>query len=85
MAGGEGRNGSVMNVTGGLSQGSLYYDSSSHIGGSGGGAYCSAGGNGHKGSPGDDGNYPGGGGAGGNGTYASGAGADGLVIIEEFA
>lgn len=83
-AGGIGSGGNILNITGGISQGGLYYGSDAFIGGAGGSAFSSTGGNGHFGSSGDDGGFPGSGGAGGNGNYSSGKGANGLVYLEEF-
>lgn len=83
-AGSIGSGGNILNITGGISQGGLYYGSDAFIGGAGGSAFSSTGGNGHFGSSGDDGGFPGSGGAGGNGNYSSGKGANGLVYLEEF-
>lgn len=85
-AGGVGTNGNIMNFSGQLGQGGA----STSLGGTGGASYGSYGGLGHSASAGDDGGFPGGGGAGGSkpGTstyFASGKGANGYVIIEEYA
>lgn len=83
-AGGTGSGGNIINITGGVSQGGLYYGQDKFIGGAGGSAFSSTGGNGHFGSAGDTGGFPGSGGAGGNGNNASGSGAGGFAYIEEF-
>lgn len=83
---GAGTNGNIINFTGQLGQGAT----ASSIGGTGGASFGSYGGLGHTSSAGDDGGFPGGGGAGGSKPgaslfFASGRGANGYVIIEEYA
>ncbi|MGQ6548305.1 glycine-rich domain-containing protein [Serratia sp. IR-2025] len=85
IPGGSATGGNVINVTGQGGQGGV-----AGLGGTGGGAYCSFGGLPHNSSNGDNGGFPGGGGAGGTKEsssryFSSGAGADGYVIVTEYA
>lgn len=79
-AGGKGTGGNLINFTANAAQGSL----TTGVAGSGGASYASSTAAPHISVPGDDGSFPGGGGAGGNGSQASGKGASGFIIIEEY-
>lgn len=89
--GGIATGGNIFNVSGQTGQGGRYASSlSSIIGGTGGSAFGAYSALPHSSIPGDTGGYPGGGGAVGcfvssSTSYASGAGASGRVIIEEYA
>jgi len=89
--GGVATGGTVFNVSGQTGQGGRYVSSlTSIIGGTGGSAFGAYSALPHSSIPGDTGGYPGGGGAVGcfvssSTSYASGAGASGRVIIEEYA
>jgi phage-related tail fiber protein len=78
--GGQAVGGNIINTNGQAGQGSV----SDNIAGTGGAAFCSFGGLPHSSTKGDDGGFPGGGGAGGNKIYSSGSGADGYVIVVEY-
>ncbi|CAI1595134.1 glycine-rich domain-containing protein [Serratia fonticola] len=80
IPGGTAVGGSVMNIRGQGVQGSI----SAGLGGVGGASFSSYGGLPHTSVAGDDGGFPGGGGAGGSNVTASGRGANGYVIIEEY-
>lgn len=54
------------------------------VAGLGGASFSSSTASPHTTIKGDDGSFPGGGGAGGNNAYASGKGAPGYVVIEEY-
>ena len=79
-AGGVGSGGNIMNFTANPSQGTL----TQGIAGLGGASFSSSTAAPHTTIKGEDGSFPGGGGAGGNNTYASGRGASGYVVIEEY-
>lgn len=81
VPGGMAAGGSVINIRGQGVQGGI----SSGLGGVGGASFGSFGGLPHNSIAGDDGGFPGGGGAGGSNVTASGRGANGYVIIEEYA
>lgn len=89
--GGVATGGNVFNVSGQTGQGGRYVSSlTSIIGGTGGSAFGAYSALPHSSLPGDTGGYPGGGGAVGcyissSVSFASGAGASGRVIIEEYA
>jgi hypothetical protein len=80
IPGGVALGGSVLNIRGQGVQGSI----SSGLGGVGGASFSSYGGLPHTSVAGDDGGFPGGGGAGGSNVTASGRGAAGFVIVEEY-
>ncbi|MBU9823869.1 hypothetical protein J1786_22235 [Rahnella sp. L72c] len=79
--GGVGSGGNIINFTANISQGSL----TPGVAGLGGASFSSSTAAPHINLKGDDGSFPGGGGAGGNNSYASGKGASGYVTVEEYA
>lgn len=79
-AGGVGSGGNIINFSANPSQGTL----TPGIAGLGGASYSSSTAAPHTTIKGDDGSFPGGGGAGGNNAYASGKGAAGYIVVEEY-
>lgn len=79
-AGGVGSGGNIINFSANPSQGTLTLG----VAGLGGASFSSSTAAPHTTIKGDDGSFPGGGGAGGNNAYASGKGAPGYVVIEEY-
>lgn len=78
--GGVGSGGNIINFSANPSQGTL----TQGIAGLGGASFSSSTAAPHTTIKGDDGSFPGGGGAGGNNLYASGKGASGYVVVEEY-
>lgn len=84
-AGGAAPTSTILSSSGQAGQGSI---TGSLLGGQGGASFSSFGGLAHYATAGDAGGLPGGGGAGGTsgqGTYGGGKGANGYIIIEEYA